>query len=771
MFVTSAPRRAGVLHLRPGRFCFLNRPNRHRPHRAALLIACALALTGAPQRLPADDPAIRIVDVSLGFGGVIKVGRLTPVEVEIEGGGDEQVGASITAPDPDGSPVTWPLREAGPDEQGKGRFVGLFRVGLLGGVLRLQVGDATTTILFDPLREAAGDETPSVRLVRQSVPIVGVCAHSDLTADALRGVAGDETPQTTGNRIVVEFGSDASVPSLEEGLDALDVLVVTGGFQFDEAQSAAVSRWVRSGGHLVFGATAEVDELRRNALLSWMPLEFVEEGRFDDLASLVDRVRGRPELPSRRDAAGARLRFTEGQALVSSLDGAVVARVAYGLGRVTVCAVDWSEPPLAEWKGLSGLFDFLTDLPATDEQEHRDSAAAQLGSGGLSEMATQLASQLDQFPGVLRQRYLIVLVMILALVILVGPIDYWLVQRLLKRPRLTWVTLPVWVLAATLAADACADRWNGARAMANQFDLIDIDADSGLTRLQSRMTYYSDSTRRYELKAEVLPWLTESGDREQARVSWAGVPESGFRGMYRSGGLDLGNPPYSLGVELTSILNLPIDEHSSQPLGAGWTDFDREEVEGLVESQLVDTGAGRLDGTITHHLPGEITEWCLAYETSAYVFRPSLEADAAGGIPPGVAWDPEEAVQPRRLSLYLTGLTHLVRRREGRSGDDAIPGVSQYDPRAGDVRTFAQTLTFFEAAGGRNYTSLSNTSLQRSDLSRLLTLNRAVLFGRLETPGTEYIVDGQAVAPHRRTTYVRLILPVAPAGNSGSRGR
>ena len=739
---------------------------------AALVGWFLLVAAGMPHRISADETALRIVDVSVGFDGLIKVGRLTPVRIEVAGPVGERVEASITAPDPDGSQTTWPLSDVVLDAEGTGGSDGLFRVGQMGGVLRVNVGDIAVSKLFEPAQGATGEDDSAVRLSRQSVRYVGVCSNSPVAADALRSVAEAVDPQQAEALVVLEFESDDAIPLIDEGMDALDVLVVSADYEFDEPHSKAVSRWVRSGGHLVFGAMVSPDgELYDNALSEWIPLEFVEKTRFDDLASLVDRVRGRPELRSRRDGTGARLRLNAGRALVSSLDGTVVARVAHGLGRVTVCAVDWSAPPFTDWEGLPGLMLLLSDLPAPQSDGDDESSAVPLASGGVSEMASQLTAQLDQFPGVLRGRYLMVLLMIASLVAIVGPIDYLLVQRLFKRPQLTWFTLPLWVIAATLVGDACANRWNGDRAMANQFDLIDIDAGSGTTRIESRITFYSDTARRYELNADVLPWLSDDGERQRAQVSWNGAPESGFRGMYRTGGLDLGNPPYSLQEERTSIANLPFDEHSTRSLSAAWIDYERGDLSSLIESRLVDSGAGRLNGTITHHLPGEITEWCLAYESSAYVYRPSQSAAAAGGIPPGTPWDPEQAVQPRRLSLYLTGLTHVLTSRDGSVGDDAVPGVSQYDPQAADARQFAQTLTFFEAAGGRSYTNLSNSSLERHDLSRLLTLNRAVLFGRLETPATEYQRDKQPITPDRRSTYIRLILPVAPAQNLRSRDR
>ena len=69
-------------------------------------------------------------------------------------------------------------------------------------------------------------------------------------------------------------------------------------------------------------------------------------------------------------------------------------------------------------------------------------------------------------------------------------------------------------------------------------------------------------------------------------------------------------------------------------------------------------------------------------------------------------------------------------------------------------------LTFHEAAGGKDYTGLDNSSLSYLDLSKMLTLDRAVLFGRINFPAAELIVDGESDAETTHTVFVRIVMPV-----------
>jgi hypothetical protein len=95
-------------------------------------------------------------------------------------------------------------------------------------------------------------------------------------------------------------------------------------------------------------------------------------------------------------------------------------------------------------------------------------------------------------------------------------------------------------------------------------------------------------------------------------------------------------------------------------------------------------------------------------------------------------------------------------------GQEAIPEQQDYDPLGYDPLAWARVLTFHDVTGGEQYTSLTNSALESWDLSRLLTLHRAVLFGRIEPQGISFSVDGAEAAPERRSTFVRLILPVQP---------
>ena len=67
------------------------------------------------------------------------------------------------------------------------------------------------------------------------------------------------------------------------------------------------------------------------------------------------------------------------------------------------------------------------------------------------DLAESLNQTLDDFQGVTPIPFAAVAAMILGYIVLIGPGDYFLVKKLLKRMELTWITFPLWVILVSAA--------------------------------------------------------------------------------------------------------------------------------------------------------------------------------------------------------------------------------------------------------------------------------------------------------------------------------
>jgi hypothetical protein len=181
-----------------------------------------------------------------------------------------------------------------------------------------------------------------------------------------------------------------------------------------------------------------------------------------------------------------------------------------------------------------------------------------------------------------------------------------------------------------------------------------------------------------------------------------------------------------------------------------------------VESALKADGLGRLTGTVTHHFPGAVHDWLLAFGNRVYRLQDDRNTEES------LPWAPETTLaldDPRIFQRELKGLlTGSVARLERRDSS-ATTGTfrseqTRYNPQERDPLAVWQMITFHTEAGGSSYTSLGNELLQSDDFSRQLDLGRAVLFGRLDAASrTAVKATGQTFTPDL-TVIVRLVLPV-----------
>ena len=113
--------------------------------------------------------------------------------------------------------------------------------------------------------------------------------------------------------------------------------------------------------------------------------------------------------------------------------------------------------------------------------------------------------------------------MILGYIVLIGPGDYFLVKRLLKRMELTWITFPLWVVLVSAGAYALAMYTKGNQLRLNQVDLVDVDVESGLARGTSWLNLFSPQSQTFDLTIEPRAPSGAAVSDPQRCSSWLGT--------------------------------------------------------------------------------------------------------------------------------------------------------------------------------------------------------------------------------------------------------
>jgi hypothetical protein len=287
------------------------------------------------------------------------------------------------------------------------------------------------------------------------------------------------------------------------------------------------------------------------------------------------------------------------------------------------------------------------------------------------------------------------------------------------------------------------------------------------------MSAYSPSTQRAAVTTEFRvheDWIREGADAPAASASnvqldWDSIPEDGFRGLYRKSGLEFSTTSYRFSPDLRRIENLPVSQWSTRSLTAKQFLSNQQ----LIESKLSSSSVGNLSGSLTHYLPGPLTDWILVYRNRVY-FPRSTNAN-----PSGIPLEPDRLYEPTRSDLtssrdlkgFLTK-TRQFRVQEKKTANSAaeekiVTERAAYDPFSDELDTILRMLSFHEAVGGKAYTGLNNHALRNLDWSHLLDEEHAVLFGRLDADFSRPVEWKWNDSPSelgRQDVVVRFYLPV-----------
>lgn len=483
-----------------------------------------------------------------------------------------------------------------------------------------------------------------------------------------------------------------------------------------EAQWQALDDWIRRGGSCIITLGGDVETLQGlPQLAALLPGRIVGEGLITNPGTLESLITTDQPLES---FATTRIELERGRvdlSLVDSLSRPVPWWVSYshGLGTVRLIASDLSDPAFEQWKDRKLLWQRLLEpyigRALTELGEERsDGESSYLG---YNDLVGQLRATMDVFPNVRIITFGQVAALLIGILLLIGPIDYFLSVRWLKRPVVSWFFAGAVLLAASLGLAWLYGTLRPDRVRINAVQVVDVDAATGL--LSGRMWghIYSGSARRFDITAQSQP--TEA----PVRADWQGLPGRGLGGLMSQLNTDRGMPAYEVSLSPAGASNMQgvgIAAGGTKAVYASW--LSQIELQG--QSQLREiSGVDQLEGVLINPLPVDLLEPMILYHNWFYGLDSRIPAGGSLTI------------------SYDTIPKDLARRLNGRRTVEGREQIERWDPAdRNSVDRLLELMMFHEAAAGRNYTSLAHRYELHMDLSRLLELDRAILVGRLEQP-------------------------------------
>ena len=394
-----------------------------------------------------------ISNVSIGIQGRFKVGCWSPIMFEITGPKGATVEPTIGASDPDGHRTFQPLQLVELTGDQPVRVESIFRSGKRGAPVQLVLREENAIV--DTVNIATTGEN-GVQSLSQNAEIWLLAG--DLPAFTKAAERWNSVSRDAVQAIAVEDLRDLS--GRGDALETLDLIVLDAGIPVRNRIAASIRDWVAHGGHLILTIGDAGPEIKQGPLAHWLPI--VPSGQLEirNLGGLNAAVPGSSQLRifQGRPLTAARIDEQEGTVLASGLDGPIVMRAPYGAGLVTVVSVAIDERPISTWDNdsASDFAAFLADVSPPWNESQRISpperAASALNPTGVSDLQTQLLNSLDDFSEIPRASHWYVLGWIALFLLVIGPIDFLILKRVINRPQWTWLTLPVVIVVASAFA-------------------------------------------------------------------------------------------------------------------------------------------------------------------------------------------------------------------------------------------------------------------------------------------------------------------------------
>jgi hypothetical protein len=223
-------------------------------------------------------------------------------------------------------------------------------------------------------------------------------------------------------------------------------------------------------------------------------------------------------------------------------------------------------------------------------------------------------------------------------------------------------------------------------------------------------------------------------------LSWWGLPGTGIGGT-QSGGVELGinQSGYRYATGLNGLSKLPILTSGTKSLLGRWT----ASTEPLLEAQLADAD-GLVNGFIVNRAGRALRNVRLFYNGWGY---------RLGTIADGGRIDVGTQLSPRRVKTIVT---------QNAIGSTGAAEQTVFTAERAPLEGILNLMMFYDAAGGSGFAELPNRCQPYCDLSRLLSLGRAIIVADAQTPGSR-LVDAKSDKPFddgKSMVVYRFVLPV-----------
>lgn len=504
--------------------------------------------------------------------------------------------------------------------------------------------------------------------------------------------------------------------------------------------------------------------------------------------------------------------------------GPLVVQAPFGLGRVTLVAFDLDRSPFADESNRIARTEFWEWLVAEagDREAAKVPTELQRAANPWENQPVQpgrrgqvnpqpnysadrntedgivaaLRGSVDNYDEVPVISFGWVALFILGYTLLIGPIEYILLKKLLGKLELTWVTFPIIVLSVSGAAYLTAYAVKGKDLRMNKVDVVDIDlrTDPARPRVYGRtwFTIFSPRIDSYTVGVEPKAnWATQRDDKGYTPVTTV----DGF-GIAKPSGVTAGSRGYTYEIDprgdnspqANGVSGVPIQVWSTKAFAANWSGVADPTAPPVAADLKMLPEGGRVAGQVKYNLTlKDVDQAYLAYRGKVYQFEKAV----VPGVPVTLAvdWnkpeldtvfqnDPKFIYREQSDEDFGWGGRNRNQQKTAATADAKNPlnlwGLLFHEKATvrgnifqnGTLRPLDQSWRLDDANTGEVILMFKLKRASKQEANALMTdtdspsPTRVWLHG-LPGRGTDkWAVDGIV----QQDTYVRMYLPVKPAG-------
>jgi len=432
----------------------------------------------------------------------------------------------------------------------------------------------------------------------------------------------------------------------------------------------------------------------------------------------------------------------------------VITRSGFGLGQVLTFSADLNLPPLSQWEDRPALIQrLLQDQWVVADQELGATTASSNSYLGYDDLFGQLRASLDIFPEVQIISFSYLAILLILLMLILGPVEYFLWIKGLNRSGWTWFSLLAVVAISSWLMIRQYDQRRPKIPLSRGVEVIDMEASTGFQRGRMWFHTYHSAPAQLDFSADAKP-IGGDGKIASSSLDWQPLPGRGIGGL-ESGIRSLEQmPPYAARItgslpddsefsEAARLLTLPFPAGSTKSLRVDWTGQAKPLVFGKLREI---TGSGLIQGEFVNALDVDLLDAVVIYRNLVYALPPRMK--------PGASESFTILSTPKDLERRLT-------RRVARDGKDV---TAPWDPAdRNSIGLLMDMIFFYEAAGGEKYTRLQHRFEPSLDMSDLLSLDCGILLARLPQSASQVQISSPAGENSFRpqaSTFIRCILPI-----------